>query len=159
TKMSASGLPARLVIFRRPAGTIGPPRAASAPREGPTATSCRKRNPAIVSTTAMRRGNRLSRMSSLRILTTVSKPISGRNRPNATSAVAAVWRNAPRRGRRAARATSSMSHLFDVGAAENALRQKDHDDGKNREGRHILIGAGDVFRPERLDHTDEQSSQ
>src|SRR5690349_7848075 len=98
-------------------------------------------------TMAASRSQRVSSTSSLRMFWTVLKPISGSKSPNAISAVSPVRRNA---SPSAGRAASAMSDFFDIGAAKNALRQEDHDDGKNRERGNVLVGGAvrHILRPQ-----------
>src|SRR5262245_19388430 len=130
-------------------------------RNGAIATTCRKRRPAMIATSVNRRPKRVSSTSSLRMFWTVLKPISGRNSPNAMSAVSAVSRKARmRRGGAMEWATSSrISTFLHVGPAENALRQEDHHDRQNREGGHVFVGARHVFGPQRLDDADQEPAQ
>src|ERR1700755_2389548 len=89
---------------------------------------------------------------------TVGKPISGRNRPKAITAVSPASRSA--------RATSTlrlcgpvaMSDLLDVRPAEQALRQEDQGDGKHRKRRDVLVVDREIGGPERLDQPDEQAA-
>src|SRR5215813_11954044 len=114
--------------------------------------TCTKRSPAMIATSANSRGQRVSSTSSLRMFWTVLKPISGRNRPNAMSAVMPASRSARATSEGGAAAdvgaSSGISHLLDVGAAEQALRQEDHHDCQDREGGHVLVGERDVFAPQ-----------
>src|SRR2546423_1437723 len=120
---------------------------------GPMTSACSRRPPATSATSAPSSGQRVSSTSSLRMFWTVLKPISGRNRPKAIRPANAAARNAAARsGPAACCACFAISDLLHVGASENALRQKDHGDGQDREGGDVLVGARDVFGPERLDH-------
>src|SRR6185503_861140 len=73
-------------------------------------------------------GQRVSRMSSLRMSWTALNAISGRNKPAAISAVKAAARKARARSGREAGASSAISHLLHFRPAEQALRQEDHHD-------------------------------
>src|SRR5712672_99226 len=103
----------------------------------------------MIATSVSRNDQRVSSTNSLRMLVAVSKPIRGRNNPKARRAVTPVWRNACCMAGRLVDggAALGISHLLDVGAAEDALRQEDHHDGEDREGGNVLVGAGDVLRP------------
>src|SRR5690348_16993546 len=94
---------------------------------------------------------------SLRILEIAWKPISGRNRPKAISAVSPASRNAAATGF-GAFMTSGMSDLLDVRTAEQALRQEDQRDRKHREGGDVLVVEREVGRPHRLDQADEDAA-
>src|SRR5262249_16260720 len=115
----------------------------------------------MIATIAASKGQRVSRMSSLRIFWTVLNPISGSNRPNAMRPVIAAWRSARTTSTREADCVAScpISHLLHVRSAGDALRQEDHGDGKDGEGRDILVVAGEISRPHGLDQTDEQAAK
>src|SRR5262249_3033918 len=117
--------------------------------------------PATTATSVASSGQRVSRTSSLWMFWTVLKPISGRNRPNAISAVIAVSRRMRTMSTCAAGndACGAISHLLHVGPAEDALRQEDHGDGENGEGGDVLVVDREVRRPQRLDETDEQTAE
>src|SRR6185369_13402753 len=91
---------------------------------------------------------RVVRTSSLRKSTMVWKPISGRNSPKASSPDTPASRRARRKSTR--RIPAAISHLLDVGAAEQALREEDERDGQHREGGDILVIDGEVSRPHGL---------
>src|SRR6185312_10789656 len=88
-------------------------------------------------------GQRVSSASSLRILETVNRPISGRNRPKASSAVIPASRNARGTSTRSLCAPL-ISHLFDVRPAEQALRQEDQRDGQHGECGDVLVVDGKI---------------
>src|SRR5262249_2438746 len=115
----------------------------------------------MIATIAASKGQRVARMSSLRIVWTVLDPLSGSNRPNAKRPVLAAWRSARTTSTREADCVAScdISHLLHVRSAEDALRQEDHGDGKDGEGRDILVVAGEISRPHGLDQTDEQAAK
>src|SRR5262249_9807125 len=146
-------------------------------RQGETTSELTRLPAAISATITASSPNRVSRMSSLRMLVTVSKPISGRNSPSESSAAIAASLKA--RGRStpaAAPACTAMlvcvagtappyrrsgvmpSHLLHVGSAEQPLRHEDQGDGEDREGGDILVVGGEIGRPERFDQPDQQSA-
>src|SRR5262249_40309314 len=121
--------------------------------------------------------NRVSRMSSLRMLVTVSKPISGRNSPSESSAAIAASLKARGRSTPAAapactamlvcvagtappyrRSVVMPSHRLHVGSAGQRRRHEDQGDGEDREGGDILVVGGEIGRPERFDQPDQQSA-
>src|SRR6266545_6131174 len=133
----------------------------SAARYGAIAATCTKRSPAMIATIENSRTQRVPSTSSLRMFWIVLKPISGRNSPKAISAVTPASRSARTTSKRGAgtagaTASSGMSHLLDVGAAEKALRQEDHHDREDRERGHVLVSERYVFAPQRLDDADQQ---
>src|SRR5262249_56592739 len=116
----------------------------------------------MVGTTLIRRRQRVSNTSSLRMLVIVLKPISGTNSPSEISAVTPASRNARRRrggGAAGAMASSGISHLLHVGPAENALRHEDHHDRQDRKGGNVLVGEGHVFAPQGLDDADQEAAE
>src|SRR6185436_16672841 len=121
-------------------------------------TRCRKRIPATNATRAKSSGQRVSSTSSLRMFWTVSKPMSGSSNPKVSSAVTAVWRKAPARSV-AASGFEGISHLLDVGAPEDALRHENHHNGEDRKSGDVLVGAGNIFGPERFDQPDQKPAQ
>src|SRR5690242_3622098 len=125
--------------------------------QGASRSACRNRPPVMMATSAASRGQRVSRTSSLWMVWAVVKPVSGRNRPNATRPVIAACRSARTTSTRGA--SSAISHLLHVRAAEDALRQEDHGDGENREGGNVLVVAGNVGRPQGLDQADQKPAE
>src|SRR5262249_39734417 len=103
----------------------------------------------MMATSAASSGHRVSRTSSLWMFWTVLKPISGRNRPNAIRPVIALSRSARAKSMRAADGASgvAISDLLHIRAAEDALRQKDHGDGEDRERGHVLVVGREIRRP------------
>src|SRR5262245_55927419 len=96
-------------------------------------------------------GHRISSTSSLLMLCSVLKPISGRNSPKASSAATAALLSAPATSARAtARGSSAISDFLHVGPAEDALRQEDQRDGEDRERRNVLVVDREIGRPEGL---------
>src|SRR5450432_1456215 len=93
---------------------------------------------------------RVSRPSCWSMFWTVTKPISGRNRPKASSAVHPASRSARTTSMREICTSALMSHLLDVRAPEQALRQEDQGDGQDTERRHILVVDGKIRRPHGL---------
>src|SRR5262245_37520938 len=130
-----------------------------------------------MATKTARSGQRVSSSSSLRMFWTVLKPISGRNRPNASSPATAASRSArvmlvpslPFRGRVVGRAptgwggcpcaSTAISHLLDFRPAQYALGEEDQRDGEDREGGDILVVDGEIGRPQGLDQADQQPAE
>src|SRR6185312_15281517 len=108
----------------------------------------------MIAVSANSSGQRVASAVSLRMSVMVSKPISGRNRPKAIAAVMAASRSAAVMRLRScgcARglcagvlAATATSHLFHVGAAEQALRQEVQRDRQHREGGDVLVVDRDV---------------
>src|SRR5450631_97415 len=96
-------------------------------------------------------GQRVVRISSLRMSTTVLKPISGRNRPKARSAVMPASVKARLSLLGSIEACAVISYLFDVGPAEQALRQEDQRDREHGKSRDIFVVDGKISRPHGLD--------
>src|SRR3974377_1336580 len=105
-----------------------------------------KRPPAMIAMKTANSGQRVSRMSSLWMFRTVLKPISGRNSPQEMRAATAASRHARARSRRPD-ASGVISHFLHVGSAQQTLRQEDHGDRKDGEGRDILIVGREKVRP------------
>src|SRR6266852_8990558 len=124
---------------------------------GASRSAWRNRPPVMIATSAASRGQRVSRTSSLWMFWTVLKPISGSNSPNAMRPVNAACLSARTTSTRGA--ASAISHLLHVRAAEDALRQEDHGDGENREGGNVLVVAGNIGRPHRLDQADQKPAE
>src|SRR5664279_3218449 len=102
-------------------------------------------------TMAKNNGQRVVRISSLRMSTTVLKPISGRNKPKARSAVMPASVKARLSLLRSIVARAVISYLFDVGPAEQALRQENQRDREHGEGRDVLVVDGKIGRPHGFD--------
>src|SRR5262245_33883521 len=137
------GLPQQAKAVRSASGISMRGRCAATASRGAMMKSCRNRKPATMATRTRSKGQRVSSTSSLRMFWTVSKPISGTSSAKVRRAVMPVWRKAPARS--GLDEETGISHLFDVGPAEDALRQEDHHDDENRKGGHVLIGARYVF--------------
>src|ERR671910_3249842 len=92
-------------------------------------------------TTVKNNPQRVSSISSLRMLCTVVKATSGRNSPTASSPVSAASFSARITRDWDARADGSagISHLFDVRLAEKTLRQENQRDGQQGENGDILV--------------------
>src|SRR3954454_8143021 len=100
----------------------------------------------MIATMASSSGMRVSSSSSLRMFWMVLKPISGSSSAKAISAVKtaslsarAVFERAAVWGRAVSGAGPAMSHLLPFRPPEQALWQEDQRDGKNREGRDVLV--------------------
>src|SRR5450756_1142213 len=104
-----------------------------------------------MATIANSSGQRVVRISSLRMFCAVSKPISGRNIPKASRAVTPASRSARATSTRLSCAPPCISHLLDIRPAEQALRQEDQGDGEHREGGNVLVVDGKIGRPHGLD--------
>src|SRR5690242_5888175 len=109
-------------------------------------------------TTANNSGHRVVRIKSLRILVVVSKPTSGRNRPKASNVVMPASRNARLASTRFSCAPVAISNLFDVGPAEQPLRQEDQSNCQHRESGNILVVDGKICRPKSFDQTDQNTA-
>src|SRR5258708_36406009 len=109
-----------------------------------------------MATYAKRRRKRVSSASCPPMFWTVTKPISGRNNPKASSAVHPASRSARPTSTREVCVGARMSHLLDVRAPEQALGQEDQGDDQDAERAHILVVDGKVGRPHGLDQADEQ---
>src|SRR6266702_3959666 len=144
TKPATDGIAQRATAVRSASGSTTTARPLRRASQGPITSEYTNRPPAMSPTSTKKSPQRVSRTSSLRMFWTVLKPINGNRRPNA---------------RRPVKRASRISDLFDIGPAEDALWQEDHGDGENREGGDVLIGAGDVFGPQRFDHADQESSE
>src|SRR6185312_6849167 len=92
--------------------------------QGSIASAKQRRPQPMMATSVNRNVPRHVTTISLRMLEIAWKPISGRNRAKAISAVSPASRNAAATGF-GAFVTSVMSDLLDVRAAEQALRQED----------------------------------
>src|SRR5215469_13017875 len=112
----------------------------------------------MATTSASNNGQRVITISSLRILVTVSKPISGRNRPTLIRPITPASRKAPATSTRQPVGTASLSDFFDIGPAEQTLRQEDQGDRQHRKGGHVLVVDGKVGRPQRLDQADQNAA-
>src|SRR5258707_15678108 len=97
-----------------------------------------------MATKAASRPQRVSSTSALSMFTAVTKPISGRNRRKAKSAVHPASRSARTTSTREVCVGALMSHLLDVRAPQQALRQEDQGDDENAERRHILVIDGKI---------------
>src|SRR5438445_738559 len=161
TKTIAAGIPKRPRNARCRAISPDGGRRADRASAGPITSACSRRPPATSATSVASSGQGVSSTSSLRMFWTVTKPISGRNSPNAMRPAKAASRSARATAGAEAEccASAAMSHLLHVGPAKNALRQEDHGDGKNRKGGDVLVVARNVFGPERLDHADQKPAQ
>src|SRR5215510_12012085 len=157
-KPSANGTSQRASRARGACSRRG--RRARRASQGAIRSAWRKRPPAMIATIAASNGQRVSRMSSLRMFWTVLKPISGSNRPNAMRPVIVAWRSARTTSTREANgdASCAISHLLHVRPAEDALRQEDHGDGEDGEGGDILVVGREIRRPHGLDETDQQAT-
>src|SRR6267154_3769550 len=158
TKPSVTGLPQRARAVRRLSGILTRGRRAGSASRGAITARCRKRKAATTATRAKSSGQRVSSTSSLRMFWTVSKPTSGSRSPKVKSAVIAVWRKAPARPV-AAEGSADILHLLDIGPTEDALRHENHHNGEDRESGHVLVGAGHILRPQRLDEADQEPAQ
>src|SRR5262245_62011198 len=112
----------------------------------------------MIATMAASNGQRVSSTSSLWMFWTVLKPISGRKRPKAMRPASAPSRSARATSIRVADegASAAISDLLHVRAAEDALRQENHRDGKDGEGGDVLVVGGDIGRPHGLDRSEER---
>src|SRR4051812_34716814 len=158
TKPSVAGLPQRARTGRRRSGTRICGRCAGSASRGTITGRSRKRKTETTATRAKSSGQRVSSTSSLRMFWTVLKPMSGNSSPKVRSAVTAVWRKAPAISV-AAEGSSDISHLLDIGPAEDALRHENHHNGEDRERGHVLVVVGDKCRPQRFDETDQEPAQ
>src|SRR6266567_4994500 len=160
TKPATDGIAQRATAVRSASGSTTTARPLRRASQGPITSEYTNRPPAMSPTSTKKSPQRVSRTSSLRMFWTVLKPINGNRRPNARRPVKRASRSArPISGPANFCAASGISDLFDIGPAEDALWQEDHGDGENREGGDVLIGAGDVFGPQRFDHADQESSE
>src|SRR6195256_7061026 len=88
---------------------------------------------------------RVSRTISLRMFWTVRNPISGSSRKKVSTAVSPASMIAARKAARAAGA--AMSDFLDIRPSEQALRQEDEGEGKDRESRDVLGLCREICRP------------
>src|SRR4249919_1652820 len=100
-----------------------------------------------MATVATSKGQRVTRIRSLRTFVTVWNPMSGRNRPNATKAVTPASRRARVISTRPPCAPSSMSDLLDIGPAKQPLRQEDQCDRQHGKSSDVLVVNGKICRP------------
>src|SRR5580765_2951206 len=101
------------------------------------------------------RGHRVVKIRSFRTSVTVWKPIRGRNRPNASSAVTAASLNARTVSTRMPGASPPISDLFDIRAAKQTLRQEEKSDRQNRKGGNSFVVDREICRPHGLDQSDQ----
>src|SRR6516225_10628719 len=120
-----------------------------------------KRIAATLPTKANNSSQRVVRIRTLLISVMVSKPTSGKNTPNATSAVSAVSRSAsPKRVRIVAPATCAapISDLLDIRPAQQPLRQENQRDCQHGESGDILVVDREISRPQRFNQPDQKTA-
>src|SRR5690349_7009912 len=119
-----------------------------------------KRMAAMLPTNANNSGQRVVRISVLRMSVTVSKPTSGRNTPSATNAVSTVPRSAsPKRVPKAPDTCAApISDLFDIRPPQQALGQKDQSDRQHRKRGDIFVVDREVSRPQCFDEADQKTA-
>src|SRR6185437_13963169 len=109
-------------------------------------------------TTARSNSPRVFRTRLLRKSVTVWKPISGRKRPKASSAVTAASRSARIMSTRPECAALGMSDLFDIRPPKQPLRQEDQCNCQYRKGGNVLVVDREIGRPHGFDQPNEQAA-
>src|SRR5260221_1157355 len=102
---------------------------------------------------------RTLRTTSLAMFCSVLRPISGKNRPAATSATTAICGSRLESERAPGGGWFAISDLLHFRPAQNALGQEDQGDRQDGEGGDILVGEREITREEGLDETDKEAAQ
>src|SRR5437763_17070646 len=112
-----TGLLQRATTSRAMGEIFKSPRGLKAANQGPMRVSWSRLRTATIATITISSGQRVLSTSSLRMLTTVSKPIRGSSTAKARREVAAVWRNELWKREAIGDVFAPISHLLDLGPA------------------------------------------